>query len=166
MEWFEEFRRIREKMFNEFRKMFEDKFFEDYQLTQVGEPLVYGYSVYVGPDGVPIVREYGNFRPEQFRRQNGEKKFEPYIDRFIDKEKQKVVVTAEIPGVNKEDLVVKVYDDKLYIKSKTKGREFEKTISLGTTVDPKSVKSVYKNGILEVTAKISEDDKGVSVPVE
>lgn len=32
---------------------------------QSGKPIYYGYSVEIGPDGVPHVREYGNVKPGQ-----------------------------------------------------------------------------------------------------
>ena len=35
------------------------------KVRQVG-PIVYGYSMTIGPDGKPKVREFGNVRPSRF----------------------------------------------------------------------------------------------------
>ena len=68
---FEEMRKEMERMFEETLQDVErvpKDLVKEYQtpsggkVRQVG-PLVYGYSVTIGPDGKPVVREFGNVKP-------------------------------------------------------------------------------------------------------
>ena len=76
-------------------------------------PIVYGYSMTIGPDGKPVVREFGNVRrgPEPLK--GITEKREPLVD-VVDGEKD-VRVIAELPGVRKEDVDVQVKDGNLII---------------------------------------------------
>ncbi len=72
-------------------------------------PIVYGYSVTIGPDGKPVVREFGNVKKgatSPWKRIQDKR--EPLVDVVCsDKE---VRVIAEMPGVSKEDIDVTVGD--------------------------------------------------------
>ena len=68
---FEEMRREMERMFEEQFKGFESAVPKDlvreYETPEGGKvrevgPIVYGYSMTIGPDGKPRVREFGNVR--------------------------------------------------------------------------------------------------------
>ncbi|MHA1754578.1 MAG: archaeal heat shock protein Hsp20 [Candidatus Odinarchaeia archaeon] len=169
MTWFDEIKKMRDEMINEIKKMFEDPLLDqDYaEVFKSSQPLVYGYSIYIGPDGIPVIKEYGNFKPNQRPTVKKLGRFEPYIDTIIDKEKKTFTLTAEIPGVDKKDISISVADGKVKIKSTTKGREFEKEIPLEAQIDPESIKASYKNGILEISAKIKEEtDNEFTVKIE
>ncbi|MDH5658800.1 MAG: Hsp20/alpha crystallin family protein, partial [Nitrosopumilus sp.] len=56
---FEEFRRMSDRFFNT-GDIFGSNWSGDRQ--QVG-PYYYGYTMTVGPDGRPVIKEYGNVRP-------------------------------------------------------------------------------------------------------
>jgi HSP20 family protein len=78
-----------------------------------------------------------------------------------------VVVTAEFPGIDREDIDVKVADDRVEMKARARhevreekegftayGRRylgFYKAIPLPTPVRSDEAKTTYKNGVLEVT---------------
>ncbi|MDV3278479.1 MAG: Hsp20/alpha crystallin family protein [Nitrososphaerales archaeon] len=66
-------------------------------------PIVYGYSVTLGPDGKPVVREFGNVRRgEGTPFKEIQDKREPLVD-VVSSDKE-VRVIAELPGVGKEDV--------------------------------------------------------------
>jgi len=115
-------------------------------------PFVYGYSVKVGPDGKPIVREFGNVKPELGSAGHPELRLkserEPLVD--VIEEDKMIKVVAELPGVQKEDVRLTCTEEKLTIQVDTEKRKYYKEIGLPTKVLPNSAKATYTNGILEV----------------
>lgn len=134
-------------------------------------PLVWGYSITVGPDGKPVVREFGNLKPS-FRERPWEPPFslkeerEPLVDVIESDDEIKVV--AELPGVEKNDINLYATSNTLTINVDTEERKYHKELELPAEVEPRSAKSTYKNGVLEVTLKKVEKKKprGVSINIE
>ena len=95
-------------------------------------PFVYGYSVKIGPDGKPIVREFGNLKPgtggEGQPSLNLQDMREPLVD--VIEEENAVKVLAELPGVNKEDISLFLSDNVLTINVDTSERRYHKELSL------------------------------------
>ncbi|MBI5226427.1 Hsp20/alpha crystallin family protein [Candidatus Micrarchaeota archaeon] len=121
---------------------------------QPGQPLVYGFSMRVGPDGKPHVEQFGNVRQGKVTPER-----EPLVD-VVDL-KNEVRVLAEIPGVDKSAFKIHVRGDRLHLDVKDQGRPFSKVVQLPAEVDDQSAKASYKNGILEVLLKKKpESDKG------
>src|SRR5918994_1610255 len=80
-------------------------------------PLVYGYSMTIGPDGKPKVKEFGNVKPSRrfgFGPDiNGPEisdEMEPADVTTTDKE---IKVVIEMPGLNKDKIKVDAYEDKV-----------------------------------------------------
>jgi HSP20 family protein len=104
----------------------------------------------------------------------------PSVDMF-DK-KDEIVVKAEIPGIEKEDINISISDNTLTIKGETKKEEevkeedyyyaerlygsFARTLSLPAKVNADKVKASFKNGILEVHLPKAEESKPKEVKVE
>jgi len=136
-------------------------------------PFVYGYSMTIGPDGKPQIREFGNvkpsLKPEPFgtRRPSLDVKEErePLVDVMSTNNEIKVV--AELPGVEKEDIKVHGTEKVLTLSVDTPQRKYYKEIDLPDFVDPKTAKSMYKNGVLEVTlTKKKEEKKPKGEPIK
>ena len=132
-------------------------------------PFVYGYSVKIGPDGKPIVREFGNLKPgkggEGQPSLNLQDMREPLVD--VIEEENAVKVLAELPGVNKEDISLFLSDNVLTINVDTSERRYHKELSLPGEVDESSVRSTYTNGILEtVLTKLERRGKGTKINIE
>ncbi len=131
-------------------------------------PIVYGYSVKIGPDGKPIVRKFGNI--DAFPNILGgsltvKEEREPLVD--IIKGESELRIVAEVPGVNKEDLRVTANENLITIESVTGQPHYHKAVELPEEVDPNTAKSTYKNGILEVSFKRkSKSAAGVSINIE
>jgi HSP20 family protein len=129
-------------------------------------PIVYGYSVTIGPDGKPVVREFGNIRSGEgkpWRAIQGKR--EPLVD--VVSSGKEVRVIAEMPGVRKEDINVTVNDRSMVISVDSEDRGYYKELDLPGVVDPSGAKSTYNNGILEVTIPLrTTDTGGVRLKVE
>ncbi len=138
--------------------------------TEINEfgPFIYGYSMTLGPDGKPIIREFGNVRPGsapiEGRGLGLAGVREPLVDILDEGEVLKVI--AEMPGVEKENVKVEATSDSLTISADRDGTRYHKEVDLPATVDPASAKSTCKNGVLEVTLKKSGKKRGVPIKVE
>ncbi len=133
-------------------------------IREVG-PIVYGYSITIGPDGKPIVREFGNIKPGR-RPEIVEvtETRELLVDVYEEEDVVKVV--AEVPGVEKKDINLNATERKLIISVDNPERKYYKEVDLPVEVDPQSAKATYKNGVLEVVLKKAGRDKGVKVNIE
>ena len=129
-------------------------------------PFVYGYSVTIGPDGKPVVREFGNVRSGEDRPSKAiQEKREPLVDMISSGNDVRVI--AEMPGVNKEDINVTVNEKEVTISVDKEDRGYYKKLELPGVVDPKGARSTYNNGILEVTIPLkSPGESGVKLRVE
>ena len=129
-------------------------------------PFVYGYSVTIGPDGKPVVREFGNVRSGEDRPLKAiQDKREPLVD--VISSGTDVRVIAEMPGVNKEDIDVTVNEKAMTISVDREDRGYYKKLELPGIVDPKGARSTYNNGILEVTIPLkSSGEGGIRLKVE
>jgi len=139
--------------------------------TKVHEwgPFVYGYSITVGPDGKPQIREFGNIKPEigpvPGRRRIGIKEErEPLVDVVVTNGDVKVI--AELPGVEKNDIKLHGTENSLMISVDTPRRKYHKGIELPAKVELKQAKSTYKNGVLEVTIPKKKEEKPKGEPIK
>ncbi len=128
-------------------------------------PYYYGYSVTVGPDGKPVVKEYGNVR--QGLLPSAETR-EPLVDVIVDDKEKLLKVVAEMPGVEKKDIKIEVVGRTINLNAEHGDKKYQTKIPIKQKVDEDSVKASYSNGILEVKFKLKEEDKpkGKTVPVE
>lgn len=133
--------------------------------TREWGPFIYGYSMIIGPDGKPVIREFGNVHPSRRGPQIKEER-EPLID--VISTNGEVRVVAELPGVEKKDIKLHVLDDTVTISVDTPNRKYYKEAKLKEEVEAKSVKTSYKNGVLEVTLQKAERHrpKGESIEIE
>lgn len=132
-------------------------------------PFVYGYSVTVGPDGKPKVREFGNFKAETRMGKpymDVKEKREPLADVINTDGEVRVIV--ELPGVEKKDIKLSGTENKLTISVDTPERKYFKEVELPAKVDSKKATSKYKNGVLDITIpkKKEEKPKGETINIE
>lgn len=130
-------------------------------------PFIYGYSITIGPDGKPVIRQFGNVVPGALPRGvEVRPEREPLVDVF--EEDQNVKVVAEIPGVRKEDIDLTVDEKMLTIKVDTEQRKYYKEVELPVEVSTTGVKATYNNGVLEVTLpkKQASKPRGEKIKIE
>ena len=167
-EMFREFERMIEREMRELTSGIPKEYVRERKLpdgTTVREwgPFVYGYSITIGPDGKPQIREFGNVQPTRFGPRIKEER-EPLVDVYTTNGEVKVI--AELPGVNKEDIQLHGTEDTLTISVDTPDRKYYKEVELPAKVDPKGAKTSYKNGVLEVTLPKKEERKPKGEPIK
>ena len=169
---FDDMHREMNRMFNVFNDISTNapkELIREYQTQGGGKvrevgPIVYGYSMTIGPDGKPHVREFGNVKPGTAA---GSKNIGQYLGGGVGKPQistereplsdiattdKEVKVVLEMPGIKKEDIKINAYDKKVAIKTVDNAqRKYHKIIDLPKQADLETARSTYNNGILEVT---------------
>jgi len=173
-----EMEEMMEREFNEFKTKIPEDLKRERKLpdgSTIPEwgPFVYGYSMTIGPDGKPKIREFGNVKPSNDPESCGldqpcidvKEEREPLVDIVDTDGEMKVIV--ELPGVEKEKIKLSGTEDKLTISVDDPDRKYYKEIDIPAKVAPKKAKTTYKNGVLEVTiAKIEEKQKKEEIKIE
>ena len=168
---FDEMRKEAERSFSEQFKNIENKvpkdLIKEYETPEGGKvrqvgPIVYGYSMTIGPDGKPKVREFGNIKSPvggmgSFEQPSLSAEREPLID--ISSTDNEVKIVAEMPGISKEKIKVNAYDKYVEIKSEDPNRKYHKQIEVPEDIDIQSARSNYNNGVLEIIFKKKEQQK-------
>ena len=169
-----------DRMFNVFTNMSSNapkELVREYQTPQgdkvreVG-PIVYGYSMTIGPDGKPHVREFGNIK--SFGEKGEGKEINPQISAErepladVNSTENEVKVVLEMPGIKKEDIKINAYDGAVEVIADNPQRKYHKTIELPKDADIETARSKYNNGILEVTfdKKKNVKPKGKEIKIE
>jgi HSP20 family protein len=187
---FSGFDEMRRQMERQFQEQFRDiqtkapkELVREYETPEGGKvreigPIVYGYSATIGPDGKPIIREFGNVKSPGSSISDSRGGFttaagplitaerEPLADVITSDKEVKVVV--ELPGVTKENIKVNSYDNSVEISADTSGRKYRRVVDLPPEADTGTAKSNYKNGILEIifNKKQESKPKGKEINVE
>jgi HSP20 family protein len=103
----------------------------------------------------------------------------PAVDIYEDKDT--VLVTAEVPGMQKEAIDISLHDSFLTVSGERKqesrqdgggtyrserslGR-FQRTISLPCRVDAEKIKATYTNGVLTISLPKAEEAKPKQIPI-
>jgi len=131
----------------------------------LSSPFVMGWSVSIGPDGIPRIQQFGSKSPESGKGYTLSKDREPLIDVYDLGDMLRVIV--EIPGVSKENIQVRTEAKRLRISASQGERGYSKVIDLPAEIIPDSAQANYNFGVLEVTLKKvkSPEDKGSGVNV-
>jgi HSP20 family protein len=185
---FDDMQREMQRMFDQFSNIHSTapkELVREYDTPEGGKarevgPIVYGYSVTIGPDGKPHVREFGNVKPSANRgggtntaaadgsgpRSQITAEREPLVD--VNVTEKEVIVILEMPGVKKENIRVNAAEGLVEVMSDDPTRKYRRTIELPEGVDIETARSKYNNGILEVTfnKKKQTIPKGKEVKVE
>ncbi|MGG6461026.1 MAG: archaeal heat shock protein Hsp20 [Candidatus Eiseniibacteriota bacterium] len=175
---FEETRQEMEKVFEESFKDIETKtpkdLIREYETPEGGKvrevgPIVYGYTMTIGPDGKPRVKEFGNVKSPMRRGLFGPSMIsaerEPMSDVTATDKEVKVVI--ELPGVSKENIKINAYDGTVEVTTTDPKRKYREVLEIPPETDIETAKSSYNNGILEITFKKKEaKPKGKEIKVD
>ena len=161
----DEFDNLFKKMSRSFMNL--DDLFEGVKESGVqgSGPFYYGYTMTVGPDGKPVVKEYGNVRPGLLPTSESR---EPFVDTLVDEKEKILKLVAEMPGVDKKDVKVVVNDKTISIDAEHGEKKYHVKVPIPHKVDKDSAKASYKNGVLELKFSLLETEKpkGKTVEVE
>ena len=155
MNWFDEF----DEVFHRLNRPFIDLENLIKNVANSGAllgPYIYGYTMTMGPNGQPIVKEFGNVNPT-LPDNSGTR--QPVVDQILNEKEKQLKLVAEIPGVEKKDVEVNVENNIAHIKASYKDVKYSKDIQLQHRVDEDSAKVSYNNGVLEIAFKLREKEK-------
>jgi HSP20 family protein len=179
---FDEMRREMEREFEDTFKDIETKapkdLIREYETPGGGKvkeygPFVYGYSMTIGPDGKPKVREFGNVKSPLrggsgrfFRTPMISSEREPLAD--VTSTDKEVKVALEMPGVSKQNIKINAYGNSVEVTSTDPDRKYHQVIEIPKDTDIETAKSVYNNGILVITFRKKDQTKpkGKQINVE
>jgi len=104
----------------------------------------------------------------------------PALESFVDN--GKLVVRADLPGIDPKDVEITATGDQLTIRGKReqrheeKGRDFlhrevaygtfERVVKLPGGVNPDEIKASYNSGVLELTVPLPEQARTRKVPIQ
>ena len=175
-EGIDEMRREMEREFEENLRDIENKVPKDLireyetqdgaKVREIG-PLVYGSTTTIGPDGKPIVREFGNVRPRMSGglAPNILTERQPLSE--VSTTDKEVKVTVELPGVPKEQIKIDANENQVDIRTDDPKRRYHEVIDLPAEVNIDSVRSTFTNGLLEIIfnkkSKIKEKGKSIRI---
>jgi HSP20 family protein len=146
-----------ERIMEDIRRMTEEMM-RMFSNAQPGKPFVHGYKIKFGEDGKPKIEDFGN---RSIKSPKGKaiisEERAPLTD--IIEGDNDVAVTVELPGVEKEEIDLKVQNEEIEIKVDTPQRKYHKRIDLPCDVIPKTTKAKYNNGVLDIVIKRKEKKK-------
>src|SRR5205807_10016969 len=170
--------------FEEVEKEFEDIFMDikapkeimiDYETQEdvrIGEfsSFVYGYSMTIELEDKPRVSSRSSKKRKVVSEYNEPQitsEREPLAEvNVYDKE---VKVVLEMPGVSKEHIKIQAYKNSVEVSSDYPQRKYQ-VIDIPRVADIKTIRSTYKNGILEIVLKKKEklrrNNKGREIRIE
>ena len=111
---------------------------------------VYGFTINTAGGGTPKVETFGNIKKTPEGPKVDEER-EPITDIFD--EKNEIVVIAEMPGIEENDLKIELKEDILEISASGKSRTYRKELLLPVKVIKENLHHKFTNGILEIRIK-------------
>ena len=151
-----------EREFEDIEKWTSEDFVMEYttprhrNVREVG-PTVYKYSITIGPNGRPKIREFRNVKQSRrvsrlVRSEISGKSgtgTEPLVDVITTDKEVKAIV--QMPVVSKDRIKIYAYDNTVEVKSIDPQKRYHHTFKIPPETDIETVKSTYNNGILEIT---------------
>lgn len=134
--------------FKEIEKIMDEMMQQTFRKSKRFRSYVYGFSITIGPNGRPGIREVGNVKKSRYGPRIREQR-QPLVD-VLDEEEE-VMVVVELPGVEKEDIKLYGTEDLLTISVDKPQRKYFKEIEMPAKVNVREARVSYKNGVLEVT---------------
>jgi len=111
---------------------------------------VYGFTINTAGGGSPKVETFGNIKKTPEGPKVDEER-EPITDIFD--EKDEIVVIAEMPGIEENDIKIDLKEDILDIAAVSTSRTYRKEILLPVKVLQSNLSRKFTNGILEIRIK-------------
>ena len=154
----------------DFDKIFERIFKQMNLDEQNSRSWSYGYSITTGPDGEPVIREWGTGLPNE----DNPLKPKPFIPETpepltqidIDQHNMQVRVIVEMPGFTKESIKITGREDKIQLSANDGTRQIDTEIPINARIDPKTAKATYNNGVLDITITLLEAPKSDNVDIK
>ena len=91
----------------------------------------------------------------------------PKIYGYADGVQSHYFLEVELPGVNKENISLKMQEDSFYIKGETEGTTYVGSYGLCCLVKPDEAKATYNDGLLKVEVPFKDPMENViEIPIQ
>lgn len=135
------------------------------KITRGEKPVIFGFSYRWGTGmEKPEIRFFGNVKPKVPYGMSIEETVTPAYD-IIDKDDRYEIV-IELAGATKEDVELKIRENKLYIKAKTPYRLYEGSIPIPANAIKENIRAKMRNGILIITLRKTGEKGERSIPID
>jgi HSP20 family protein len=124
----------------------------------------YGYIMTTGPDGKPIVKEWGTDFPETPRVEQPND--EPLSQVDIDRANKTVRVIMDLPGITKESIKIMGTETSIRVKADYDRWNVDHEVPISAKVDPNTAKATYNNGVLDITLDLIEETESEGVDIQ
>jgi HSP20 family protein len=111
---------------------------------------VYGFTINTAGGGTPRVETFGNIKKTPEGPKVDEER-EPITDIFD--EKNEIVIIAEMPGIEENDIKIDLKEDILELSAASKNRTYRKELLLPLKAVKQNLRHKFTNGILEIRIK-------------
>ena len=134
--------------------------------TSQTSPYFYGYQITIGPEGKPHIREFGNIRPSSKGLIEQSTVRQPLVDTRFNEKENTMVITAEMPGITKEDVKVSMEEGLVTIHAEKGNKKYHTELPVEKELDTDSTKASYINGILELKIQFKKSPKPKSKEIK
>jgi len=134
--------------------------------TSRESPYFYGYQITIGPEGKPHIREFGNVRPSSKGMIEQSTVRQPLVDTRFNEKENTMVITAEMPGITKEDVKVSMEEGLVTIHAEKGNKKYHTELPVEKELDTDSTKASYINGILELKIQFKKSPKPKSKEIK
>jgi HSP20 family protein len=129
-------------------------------------PYYYGYQITMGPEGIPHIREFGNVRPSTKGLVEQSTIRQPLVDTSINEKENVMIITAEMPGITKEDAKVTISEGLVTIHAEKGNKKYHTELPIDKELDADSTKASYINGVLELRIQLKKPVKSKSKEIK
>ena len=77
-------------------------------------------------------------------------KVSPEICAYVDENHTRLTIEAAIPGVKKEDIMVKMHEDSFSLRAPRQDLEYVAALAFCCPVKPEAAVAKYENGLLKI----------------
>ncbi len=74
----------------------------------------------------------------------------------LDDNEENLLVTVDLPGVDKQNIDLRMRDDVIYVRAEKEDIEFLGHIHSAEKIDPEKAKASFKNGLLDIKVPLKE----------
>jgi HSP20 family protein len=131
-----------------------DQLWRDAAGCHVRPPLVWGYTMQVGPDGRTRFQPFGNVSQSNEALAEGWR--QPFTTTVLDEENNVVRITAELPGIKKDAVQVETLPNEVRITAEGEPWKYRAHVPIAHELNPDGADASYNNGILELTVPLAK----------
>jgi HSP20 family protein len=84
----------------------------------------------------------------------------------VEEKDDSITLTADLPGVEKEDIELSVHTESVAFKASTEDRDYDFGQSFDFELNPDKVKATFNNGVLDVKIEKVAPAKGKIIKIE